>query len=229
MKQTIGEYRNLNLKDHYLIRQYNDTDFQYIVDIGASTGIFTDIARFRFPESHIYAFEPCRQSLVTLRQRVEPYYGVSVFDYALGSGEPLYFVENECFLDNTFVSTPEEGSAGYPVESKNLVEIFDLANIPLDSNFMVKMDCEGGEACLLDGHADHIIRKAKHVCMEIHFKGTKDDSRFEFFRTYEEYNEWIRNSFSETHDIIYHVSNRHRGYGHFILTLKNDTMKKLTE
>jgi len=83
------------------------------------------------------------------------------------------------------------------------------------------MDCEGAEKYMInDKDSEAIIKNCLQFGMELHFQSPKKTNR-NFYVEWNEMNDWIMDSFQETHEIIYHKSNKNRGYGHYKLKRKN--------
>ena len=76
----------------------------------------------------------------------------------------------------------------------------------------------GGEQFLVDDESTSLMQKIDHIAMEIHFKGTHP--RCPFLIEWSFYNDWVNNSFRDTHAIQYHRSSKKKGLGVFVLRNK---------
>jgi len=209
-------WNEIVVKDLYFLRRWPYKHFKFIFDIGAHFGIFALAMRFLQPYSKIICLEPGRHQINFLKKNVN-FSNVEIIEKAIGNGQDFYFTPNLEFLEGSFCS---ETSGEYKVPSIKFSDIFKSSGCTLNDNYLIKLDCEGGEKYVLfqDPDAREMLKNASQINMEIHFesKGTKGRE----WLAWEKYNEMITEIFSNTHDIFYYKSNRVRGYGHFCLTKK---------
>lgn len=214
-KTHRNEFKKIVQTDPALLDEYGVKDFKYVIDIGAHIGMFTTMARIRFPYAKIVSYEPCPKTFSSLKENCSGFYDTTLYNLALGDGSILKLLEGSRDLDQMFVK--DDGSDGVFIETIKFDQIIN--DIDLDDDVLLKVDCEGGEEVFLSGEYDDLIRKCKHIAFEVHFKGSKVGIRNQYFREWKEYNNWIR-GFESSHKITYHISNRHRGYGHYVLKKK---------
>ena len=185
----------------------------------------------RHPQAKIFAYEPCKETFDYLINNTICLDNVEYINEALGDGSSLIFVDREYFGQNQFLKKNEitDIHDNYIIQSKSLNNIFKEKNISLDSNYFIKVDCEGGERFLLNNDESiSVIKKSQCCSIEVHFPPSgknprqSDIKRFEFLPEWKEYNEWFNDNFKETHKIIYHYSSKKCGNGTFVL-LKKDS------
>ena len=207
-------FKDVVVQDSYLIRDL-PKDIDFIVDIGANIGVFSTYARYLFPEARIVAIEPDKDNYLNLTNNLKDLY-VSCRNMAYGDGRDLFLKDNGGGVQ-TF-ENESVNSDSYMVKSFSLKDIFETNNLETNKNYVIKLDCEGGERFLLNNNDNDIIRNCQHFCMEIHFPN-RTFEQFSKFPSFERYNNWVK-SFSDTHKIIYHHSRKHSGHGVYVLSKK---------
>ena len=208
------EFNKLNVFDHYVINDMKLDAFNHIFDIGANIGLFTTIARIRFPMAKIYAFEPANDNISEFQKNTKMFSDVFLYKKALGNGGPVSLANPNARCCNYYFENDPNGN----IETITLLDMFRINNVNPSDNVFLKIDCEGGERVLLSEEYNDIIRVCKQMTIEIHFKGDRYP-RPDYYLNFEDYQKWI-NSFTSTHNIKYHVSSKHQGYGHYILKKK---------
>ena len=207
-------------KDSYHIRQYPMDTFDFILDVGANVGIYSVFMRMLHPHTPIVALEPCKETFGYLRTNTDML-NINLVEAAFGNPNvPLYFSPREkADLLNTIFADKPIGD-NYQVKVLSIADILKNYNLDITKeNHCLKFDCEGGEKHLIgDPVAEEAIIKSRHTAMEVHFysRGTP----FDYWVKWEVYNDWINDTFSKTHNIVYHSSNKHRGYGTYCMGAK---------
>lgn len=172
--------------DPYDIRKYEPYDIKTIVDIGASNGTVSIMARVLQPSSRILAFEPARATFDHFQRNMQNW-AVECYRLALGDGSPMYFKPGRFRGENRFTN---EGD-GEAVDSIPLSEIFKNYKVETTTPYIVKIDCEGGEVSLLrDPGAFEILSRSTQFMIELH-PGVYDDCKI--------WEEWIQ-KFGRTHN-----------------------------
>lgn len=211
-------------RDAYKMDRYPNNFFDYVLDIGANGGVFSLFAHMRHPQAQIFAYEPCKEMFEFLVEHTFYVKNIHCHNEAFGNGCDLRFVDTGHLLASEFFQYGEGDyeKGSYSVPSYALTDMFDRHAIPINSKYMIKMDCEGGERFLLEegGECTRIIRSACVFGMEVHFPTSKRPEVHRTFPTWEVWQEWVYGNFSLTHEIIYHMSSRHRGYGMYVLIKK---------
>lgn len=215
-------FKEIVKKDTYRIRNFCPRSINFIIDIGANIGIFSIFARFLQPDAKIFAIEPYEKTYQQLKNNIKAM-NIFVLNFCLGNGDnfvPININTNITqitYLDRQSIKG-EKGGVLSMVASKKLSTIFHDINIPRNSKYFIKIDCEGGEKFLLnDKDAENIIRNSVQTSIEVHFKSKSKP--FDYFLDWNIYNDWIH-AFSSTHTILYHHSNKRRGVGVYILSIK---------
>jgi FkbM family methyltransferase len=198
--------------DAYDLRKFRPGDIDYFIDIGANVGTTTLMAKLLNPTARVIAIEPCKETfeilVVNMKQWMNT--GIECYNLALGDGKPMCFQRRRrAGLHRFFANTdeerhwwPEKENFEYTIESKSLNSMFADYDVPLDSNYIVKIDCEGGERFLLnnDERDIDIIKSSVQVMMELH-RGLGG--------TTEEWNEWLT-QFRDTHELLFgHYIDKH--------------------
>ena len=205
-------YKDVIVSDFYHVRQYDYKYFTQVVDIGASTGVFTVLCAFLFPFAKISSYEPDITELELLRENVSNLRSsILLYQEALGSGRTFYFKGDHIFC--------EEQTDKFSCPSLTITQILDRVNY-LNNKVLLKIDCEGGERFMFgDVEGINAMKSVQHIAMEIHFPNRKYRA-FDNLPSYCVHNQWVRDNFTETHNINYCHSKKHSGFGHFILTKK---------
>ena len=218
-------YREIVRKDCYLVRKYFNDSIDYIFDIGANVGIFTLLSNFIHPTANIVAYEPCKYTFDYLIDNAGYIDNVEFRTEALGDGSMLYLYDTGYSGCNLFYKENETDNEvdNTPTKSVLLSDII-RSKIKLNSNYFIKMDCEGGERFLLnDRESINVITESIQTAIEVHFPPVgcpvrrEAAERFKTFPRWEIYNAWINDNFNKTHDIIYHCSSRKNGTGVYVL------------
>jgi len=188
--------------DPYMLKRLQDKDVKCFIDIGANKGTTSIMARVLYPYAKIIAFEPHGETFDVLCTQAMPW-GIRCFREAIGGGEELWFKPGgfsgtNRFVDkNTFDISRDKHNARertYPIKSISLSDLFRKYKIPYgsDSGNVIKMDCEGGEKCLLeDKDSIEIIKNSLMISMELHFA---------YVGGFEIWNEWFK-IFTATHQL----------------------------
>lgn len=207
-------FREIFVEDVYDIRKFPNGFFNTMIDIGSYVGHFSMLARVLQPQAKIIAFEPCKKNYCKLKENVANL-NIECSTKALGRGGYLFEQKDEpkrrkklkahsiAFANKIDRPSLFKKMFLKPIKSYPLYELVDFNNI--EGNYCLKIDCEGGEASLIDDlKAEEIIRKAAHIGMEIHC-ANEDNAKGERFKIYglpslEIYKNWLQ-KFENTHDI----------------------------
>jgi FkbM family methyltransferase len=205
-------YKDIVISDFYCVRQYDYKCFTQVVDVGASTGAFTVLCAFLFPFAKISSYEPDIVELEPLNINISNLRSsITLYQEALGSGKTFYFKGDHIFC--------EEKTDKFSCPSLTIKQILDRVDY-LNNKVLLKIDCEGGERFMFDDiEGINAMKSIHHIALEIHFPNPKYRA-FDNLPSYSIHNQWVRNNFTKTHNILYHQSKRSHGFGHFILTKK---------
>jgi len=203
----LRRVRDIIQGDSYQIRNYDKDAFDYIIDIGSNVGQFSFIAHVLFSNAKIFAYEPCDKSYEVMCISLKGIPNLTLIHKALGNGEPLYFRESGGVLETcTGHLFKEKNTGNYKIDSVTLDKIFEENKIDLKKKILLKIDCEGGEQYLLNNKYNNILLECEHISFEAHFPCTKYDN-FDDLPTWETYNNWVKEVFTSTYNILYHILN----------------------
>jgi FkbM family methyltransferase len=196
----LGEYlfKELIVSDSYRIRQFIKAGVDTIIDIGANVGMFSIMARVLYPLAHIIAIEPCQATYDMLVKNVK-HFNIETVKAALGNGSIVQLSEHGNSGKNMFI--PTNGTHTEMIQSTPL-EVFASKYLKNSKRFILKIDCEGGEACMLYSKAaTKVIKKSFFTTMEVHFSldGVKN-SKFSKLPPASSYIKWTE-KFNQTHQI----------------------------
>lgn len=212
-------FQGVVVNDVYDFRKFPPNFFENIIDIGAYVGYFSIFARFLQPKARILAYEPCKRNYHKLVKNTRNL-NIQTFRKALGCGDFLSELKKD--VSGRYANLPGHAAEfiseknrkksllwrmlAEPIKSFRLQELVNIKD--LGDNYCLKIDCEGGEASLIDDEeAEKIIRGAAHAAIEIHcaYKGDKKCERFLAQRylsmglpRVEQYFSWLK-KFENTH------------------------------
>lgn len=160
--------------DMYDVRKFSVHDVKLFIDIGASIGTMSIMARILFPFSRVLAFEPQSLSFEVLSNNMRNW-AVECHNIALGPGIDMHFDgsskmrgQRKFYLEKELDGKKQENS--YTIKSKLLSTIIKDYNIDLSVPYIIKIDCEGGERFLReDPKAVSIIKGSLQTMIELHF------------------------------------------------------------
>lgn len=138
-----------------------------VVDIGASTGIFTFSILENKPK-HVFCFEPSKTEFPALVSNTigSP---VTQINKAIGPGDGLTSESITVFYDSGLFET---------IKFSSFVELYSIDRI----NFL-KTDCEGGEYYIFtEDNIEWILKNVDFVVGEWHLESSIDKFRFRDFR-----------------------------------------------
>jgi len=210
------EFNKIVTEDLYRVRHWKQDAVDYIVDVGANVGIFSLLMRMLHPQAKIVALEPANEAYPYL-DTIGRVFSINIERAALGNGNPLYFRKRNMMLDAMFTEERPDNDT-YVVDSVTLPEVFARYELDYSKNYLIKLDCEGGEHHLIDNKGSELILSgAIQVSMEIHFRSKA--TPFAWWPEWDVINSWVRDTFIY-HHIDYYTSNKRRGFGHYCIMAK---------
>lgn len=179
IKQLIS-LKHLSLSFFMLNRDLSKItkNIKTIFDIGANQGQFAIAAKYRFPDSTIYSFEPVPETYETLSRNVSAIKGIHTFNFGLGSkNQEIIFYKN----------AHSHASSALPISDFQKTEIPETAiteeiKVPvrvldsvvkdlksLDTPILIKLDVQGYEKEVLKG-AISFIDQVEYLLFETSFE-----------------------------------------------------------
>jgi len=187
--------------DCYDLRKFKIGQINNFIDIGANKGTTSLMAKILMPDARIIAFEPCKETYSNYLVNNVSMWGIECHNTALGDGTSLCFVPgrhsgvHRFCVDNIKEKKWWPPNYKYTIESKTINNLFKNHNISINSSYILKIDCEGGERFLLQKEQKkdslNIIRNSVQTMIEIHFG---------FGGNTEQWNSYF-NEIKNTHDI----------------------------
>ena len=160
-----------------------------VVDIGAAHGEFAIPAARRIGDGRVVAVEPAPDTVELLRENLLLNHAehVELVQRAIGarSGSVILNLgERGAMMNSTTVSNAtgcgirvsmitlaelfESAHIAHCDYLKSLKSIFNKFNIPMDSCYYLKMDCEGGEYEILTAAPDSTLQRISRMVIEYH-------------------------------------------------------------
>ncbi len=204
--------------DPYMLRRIPSNSMGFFVDIGAQAGVVSVMFRLMNNATKMYAVEPDPLAFEMLSDNTKAL-NVTCIRKALGDGKnfALNPPEKRTTLGVEYVEV--EKDMINVVQSARLSDLLDEMNkLSLtDINpreTMFKIDCEGGEAYIVD-HVPSllILKEARVIAFELH-NGK---------RTLEEYFAILESLYADTHNIIRVKQNKDRS-ANWMLIRKDVTL-----
>ena len=222
--EKIGYYEIL-IWDTYLMNKWKCDAFDVVLDIGACVGWFSFFVHMRNAKAKIFAYEACKETFNYTSNKYKYMGNIKFINKALGNGSPLYFYNSGNIGCNLFFEKNkiDKELETYSIKSLSLNDMFKENNIDKNSRYFIKVDCEGGEKYLLnDKKSINIIKRSSGFTVELHFPSAKhpEKGHYKSFPAWKVYKNWVYDNFEETHEIIYHYSNKNVGRGVYVLTNK---------
>ena len=220
----VNFYKWVLVRDVYNFRRFPHNHFDFILDIGAATGMFSMLARIMNPRAMIVAIEPDSIPFEHLAQNV---FNLRVYfeKIALGDGSKRYRLLKDA-IGRTMFSPYSTKHTDEVVGSIRLSEIFYKYGGDLSKRYYIKIDCEGGEQWLVDHKpTEEILYNAAAVGMKLHFPSDHPKSprwyNEPWVKPWEFYHDWWKRVFID-HDVIYERSSKKTGYGHLLIDRKGN-------
>ena len=141
-----------------------------IYDVGASTGIWSEVAAGVFPSANFHLFEPLAERYDDLSGRMRRLPNLTLHPVALGdsNGTAPMFVARD-----TYTSSLNDRGEITEVEEMKTVPVHRLDDYASERRLpcpdVIKIDCQGAEALILAG-AERALDAAKVLLLETWFK-----------------------------------------------------------
>jgi FkbM family methyltransferase len=205
------------VEDCYNFRRFPQNSFDFVLDIGAATGMFSIMARVMNPKATIVAIEPDEIPFADLKTNVK-HLGILIKMLALGDGKKRYRLLKDAIGRTMFSPEP---TGDYEIDSARLSDIFYSFGGKLSDRYYIKIDCEAGEQWLV-GHeaSEEILFNANAIGMKLHFPSDHPRSprwyNEPWVKPWDFYHEWWTRLFTD-HHVVYERSSKKTGYGHLLI------------
>ncbi|MFM2374385.1 MAG: hypothetical protein RLZZ234_380, partial [Candidatus Parcubacteria bacterium] len=147
-----------------------------ILDIGANDGQAATDMRTRFPDAHIYSFEPLAECFAKLSVLATYDKKLTPLHYALGAKNETGVIQKSSFNPSSSLLTMASlHKVLYPKSAKNTTEQIEIkrlddvsATLALQAPILVKIDVQGFEDKVIQGGND-TLAKASVIVVETSF------------------------------------------------------------
>jgi len=112
-----------------------------VFDIGANIGEYSLAVLNLIPDAQLYSFEPNPNTFVSLKNKLEVYPAVRLFEFGLGSHNYTGYISESTENDPSSSITEHESSAGAPVQVRHLMDV--VAELKISRIDFMKIDAEG--------------------------------------------------------------------------------------
>lgn len=174
-------YKEIIHDDSYYLRKFFSTNklpINHIIDIGANIGYFTLLASVLYPETEKILIEPNPENVKVLNFNFKDFSNINIIPKALGDGSKVKMSFDSRWSGSDTVLISNDGN----IESINPNKIItkDL------NNFILKVDCEGGEKYLKELDKS-FFKNCLYFTCEFH---ESSDNKIE------DWENWLVNTFS---------------------------------
>jgi hypothetical protein len=187
-QEELGKqlYNEIILEDSYQLRPFFKKctrNIDTIIDIGSNIGYFSLLSSVLYPHAKKILVEPNPENVKALKQNFKDFLNIDIIPKALGNGSKVKMKFDERWSGSDSVVIDENGD----IETIGIVDI-----IPKNvGNYILKVDCEGGEKYLLDSDPK-LFNNCIYFASEFHENDTNSISDWEY---------WIKNTFSKNYNV----------------------------
>jgi FkbM family methyltransferase len=148
----------------FSINSYNykngELEGKVVVDIGANAGFFSIFAAYHGAKT-IYAYEPNKENFKKLVEFTKDFPNIIPINKAVHSPDV-----KKCYtiMDGVICQVRNDGKKE---DSVDCVSLEKIAN-EIDSDFILKIDCEGGEYDILLPCTEEVLKRIKIIYGEFH-------------------------------------------------------------
>ena len=203
----FNEYENNQIK--YLIKNIRGSNFEYFIDVGANSGVYSLIVNKKFQNIKIKSFEPIKKSIkkFIINQKLNPKLkNIKIYKFGLSNKNTSLLmkskVRDKYIQTGGFgVTTKKDKLSNFHIEKAFFRKGDDILRIK-NKNVVLKIDTEGHEEFVLKGFQKFLKKNKIFLQIEIynhHFnKINKFLKKFKFSKI---------NSFSSDGKIDYYYKN----------------------
>jgi FkbM family methyltransferase len=151
------------------IPEYRPAANQTVIDVGAHIGTFTCLLSSKYPQMHIYAIEPCKETFEILRHNVltNGLRNVTLCPFALsdvsGSGILYHDIRSGNWGHTIVTALSNERENVITTSFTNLIKDYGIETCDL-----LRMNCEGAEFRILINTPVEILRKVRVMLVLYH-------------------------------------------------------------
>ena len=188
-KRLYSEFKEIFLENVYIIgqqRKITKTD-PVIIDIGANVGLFSIFAISKYPQCHVYSYEPIQSNFKQLLRNSElnKDKDFNCFNIAVcgrAGTIKIYRDRDEQFTTTASIFKNNESNKDFEVvKCITLADIIDENNIQ-KCDFL-KMDCEGAEYEILYNTPKQYLDKVDQIALEVH-QGENEGENLQSLRSF---------------------------------------------
>ncbi len=203
----FGEYENKQIE--YLIRNIERSDFEYFIDVGANSGVYSLIINNKFKNIKIRSFEPIKKSIKKFLNNLKEnpkLKNIKIYKFGLSDKNSSLLMKSQ--IRNSYIQT-----GGFGVATKNdklfnfhtekaLFKKGDNVLNVKNKKIVLKIDTEGHEEFVIKGISKLLKKNKIFLQIEIYdqhlIKIKKLLKKFKFYKI---------NSFSSDGKIDYYFKN----------------------
>lgn len=160
-----------SLSDSYYDLKKHISDARIIIDVGANIGQFANAAKYWFPNSKIYSFEPVPEVFEILQQNMKSCWESSVqINFWLSDSQwQITFYTSELSLVSSIIKSDH-------MKSALVLEVNTLDNMlgDLEDIDILKIDVEWAELMVLKWSAN-VLKRSKYLLIEMSFERDTND------------------------------------------------------
>jgi FkbM family methyltransferase len=178
-------------------------DFDMILDVGAARGAHSLVLHHLFPRAELHAFEPLAGSYEQLARNLSSLRRVFAHNVALADVDgrsPLYVADSSHRDASSLMPMTASHTHTYPgtrvsgVDTVQTRRLDSLLALGSDQRALVKLDVQGGEACVVTGGPE-FFRRTSVIIVEVSFRQLYEGAL----------------SFEELYDLLRHLGFAFRG------------------
>ena len=157
-RETINALGKILVQDEYGLKRFRNQKPRTILDVGGNVGLFSIVARTRFPKAEIHCYEPSPNLSSILHENLEEL-NIHLHEEGLGSHhQSVRMVDRGPSSVST--TQPDENGATSVIPLKDAVKRLG------GSVDLLKLDCEGAEWAIFKDTEGW--KNIKNVTMEYH-------------------------------------------------------------
>jgi FkbM family methyltransferase len=188
-QEDLGKqlYNEIITLDSYYLREFfkNDNrEINTIIDIGANIGYYTLLASILYPYANKILLEPNPENVKVLNANFKDFQNINIIPKALGDKSKVSMKFDQRWSGSDSVVNDINGNID-TIEFKDIIP----RNI---GNFILKVDCEGGEKFLLKSDPSFFKNCVYFTC-EFHENE---------YNNITEWEHWLKNTFAFNYNVI---------------------------